>query len=126
MSEGTVYTAKVTHDDGVHFYHGTSEGPVKGRINKHYTSFRHRKYEHDTELSKFIWQLKDKGKNFNITWSIARKARKYQCGSGCCVLCLTEKLLIARNNEEGMLNARTELISKCRHKNKFLLCNVPG
>lgn len=125
-TESIVYKATVTHDDGRNFYFGTAEELAKKRISEHNTSFRHRQYENSTELSKFIWQLKDKGKNYNITWEIARKCQKYNCGSGRCDLCLTEKMLIARNNEPGMLNSRSELISKCRHRNKFLLCNVQG
>ena len=125
-TESIVYKATVTHDDGRNFYYGTAEELAKKRISEHYTSFRHRQYKNNTELSKFIWQLKDKGKNYNVTWEIARKCQKYKCGSGRCDLCLTEKMLIARNNEPGMLNSRSELISKCRHRNKFLLCNVQG
>ena len=121
-TETIVYKATVTHDDGKNFYYGTADELAKKRISEHYTSFRHRQYENCTELSKFIWQLKDKGKNYNITWEIARKCQKYSCRSGRCDLCLTEKMLIARNNEPGMLNSRSELIFKCPHKNKFLLC----
>ena len=124
MTEAVVYTATVNHDDGTNFYHGLSEGPVKARISKHYTSFRHSRYRNETELSKFIWSLQDRGKNYDIAWSITCKSRKYQCGSSRCDLCLSEKLLIARNDADGMLNSRSELISKCRHKNKFLLSNV--
>ena len=39
-------------------------------------------------------------------------------------LCLYEKLLIATYpNQEELLNKRSELVSKCRHENKFLLKN---
>ena len=49
----------------------------------------------------------------------------YKSGSGRCTLCLTEKSVIIRANPRGLLNKRTELISKCRHRNKYLLCNLP-
>ena len=38
-----------------------------------------------------------------------------------CCLCLTEKLSIMEANKETTLNCRTELVSKCRHQNKFYL-----
>ena len=38
-----------------------------------------------------------------------------------CDLCLCEKLLIARANPASLLNKRDELVSKCRHMNKFTL-----
>ena len=44
-----------------------------------------------------------------------------RCGSRKCDIYLTDKYLIARANQKNLLNKRTELISKCRHKNKFIL-----
>ena len=40
-------------------------------ITTHKKYFRNRYYEHDTELSKYIWKLKDLGKAFILKWSIA-------------------------------------------------------
>ena len=88
------------------------------------TTFRHEKYENETELSKFVWSLQRKGLPFSIKWRIAQKARSYRCGSKRCDLCLAEKVAIARCKHPGMLNKRTELISKCRHRNKFILANI--
>ena len=45
----------------------------------------------------------------------------YICGTRKCDLCLCEKLLIARANSATLLNNRDELVSKCRHMNKFTL-----
>ena len=55
-----VYTAVVTAEDTERVYHGSTEGEVKARISGHETSFRHRQYEHETSLSQYIWQLKDR------------------------------------------------------------------
>ena len=38
-----------------------------------------------------------------------------------CDLCLTKKYIIARANKNNLLNKRFELISKCRHRNKYIL-----
>ena len=41
-----------------------------------------------------------------------------------CLLCLHEKLAIALYpNPEELINKSSEIISKCRHLNKFLLMN---
>ena len=120
----TVYTATVKADGEEYVYHGTAEGEVKARIKKHETSFRHRTYEHATELSKLIWKLKDRESAYTIQWSIELHAHPYRCGASRCDLCLSEKMVIARSRHGGLLNARSELISKCRHRNKFDLCNV--
>ena len=46
----------------------------------------------------------------------------YKCGSENCDLRLTEKL-IAQFEEVGLLKKRTELLFKCRHRNKFIISN---
>ena len=42
-----------------------------------------------------------------------------------CNLCLAEKLEIIKADKKRLLNKRTELVSKCRHENRFYLCNFP-
>ena len=120
-----VYKACVTTENDSHAYYGQCEGDFKTRYNNHTKSFRHRKYENETELSKHVWMLKDSNTNYKIVWNIVAKAPPYKSGSGRCTLCLTEKSVIIRANPRGLLNKRTELISKCRHRNKYLLCNLP-
>ena len=39
-------------------------------------------------------------------------------------LCLTEKYVIAREDQEHLLNQRTEIIFKCRHINRYLIKNI--
>ena len=69
----------------------------------------------------FSWELKDKGEDFTIKWSVATKASPYICSSKRCDLCLTEKLLIAKADPRALLNKRSEIVSKCRYRNKFTL-----
>ena len=101
-------------------YYGVSDREFKYRFNNHTNSFRHRHHEQDTERSKHIWKLKDKGINFKVKWSVAAYASTYRCGSRRFDLYLTEEYLIARANHKNLLNKRTELFSKCGHKNKYI------
>ena len=78
----------------------------------------------ETELSKHEWNLKDHGLDKNLSWEIHKKASPYQCGSKRCDPCLSEKVSIICTDPDTLLNKRTELSSKCRHRNKFLLVNV--
>ena len=48
----------------------------------------------------------------------------YKCGLRKCDLCFAEKVAIARFEGVGLLNKRTELLSKCRHRNKFITGNI--
>ena len=47
-------------------------------------------------------------------------ATHYKCGTRRCDLCLTEKYVIARADQEQLLNKKTEIISKYCHRNKYL------
>ena len=118
------YSATVTIGSTEKVYYGSTQGPFKTRFNRHNFSFRHRENKTDTRLSELVWDLTDQGKAFSIKWSVVSKSHPYVCGSNRCDLCLTEKLIIARSNHPGMLNKRSELMSKCRHRNKFLLASV--
>ena len=83
------------------------------------------KFEADsTELSKFIWLLKDNNTDFKIKWSILTSAAAYCNKSKRCNLCLAEKFFIIKAEKSTLLNKRSELVSKCRHENKFYLMNL--
>ena len=121
MAKSIIYKAEVCYDNEKQEYYGLCEGEFKLRYNNHTKSFRHSKYRNETELSKTIWKLKDEEKEYHMRWSIASRASPRKGGSKISDLCLTEKVIIVRAEPRGLLTKRTELISKCRHRNKFLL-----
>ena len=102
-------------------YIGLAEGAFKTRFHNHNTSFRDVKYSTSTELSNKYWEIKNDGKNPNVSWRILKTVGKYQNGQRTCNLCLTEKLFIIKCRDKHLLNSRSEISSKCRHKRKFLL-----
>ena len=118
-----VYKATVTSNDEVKEYIGLTEPPFKHRYANHKTSFRHERYENSTELSKYVWDAKRSNEDFTIAWSIADRAQAYSNKTKRCNLCLTEKLRIMSTDKDVRLNKRPELISTCRHANKFRLSN---
>ena len=106
-------------------YLGTAEGDFKKRFYNHRKSFNNEGSANDTTLSKYIWELKETSNSSpTLVWSIAKKVPPYSNISKRCLLCLHEKLeIINYPRPEELLNKRSELISKCRHANKFLLPN---
>ena len=106
-------------------YLGTAEGFFKTRFYNHNKSFKYRRYENDTTLSKYVWEIKDKHQETPVLkWSIVKSVPAYSNISKKCLLCLHEKLEILNYpNQAELLNKRSELVSKCRHANKFLLAN---
>ena len=101
-----------------------SETEFKARFYNHNHSFNSNSKRNATELSKFIWSCKDSGINPTISWKIICHATPYQHGGKVCNLCLAEKYEILTANDDALLNKRTELINKCRHKNKYKLINA--
>ena len=98
---------------------------VSRRIGPGYVcSFRNERYKRATELSKYIWSLKDKSVSYNVKWWNVKQARSYSNISKRCNLCLLEKYFIICKSEMPTLDNRSELISNCRHPKKFLLKNV--
>ena len=118
-----IYNAEVKENNNSQLYIGLTEPPFKLRYNNHTQSFKHEKHQNSTELSKHIWQLKRNKKPLTINWSIPSRAQTYNSESKRCNLCLTEKLHILNAEKHSLLNKRPELISKCRHENKFYLRN---
>ena len=75
------------------FYFGLAQTPFKERFRNHNRDFNHEQYIKSTELSKYIWSLKDAGTSYTIIWSIIAKVK----GSrkvNYCPLCLAEKYLL--------------------------------
>ena len=82
------------------------------------------RYKQATELSKYIWSLKDKNIVYNIKWRKVKHARSYSNSSKRCNLCLWEKYFIICQPEMSTLNNRSELMNTCRHSTKFLLKTI--
>ena len=126
LTKSIIYKCDVTAPEiGKKSYIGLTEGEWKTRYNNHKQSFKHRKHSKSTTLSAYIWKLKDE---FSITptlsWSIVKKVPSYSNITKKCNLCLYEKFaILTHQNQEELLNKRSEIISKCRHENKFLLAN---
>ena len=126
LTKSLIYNAQVTstsppNQTTTKNYIGLTETTFKTRYAGHKSSFKHRDQSKSTELSKYIWQLKDNNINFNIKWSIIARAQPYNNSSKRCDLCSTEKLYIIKHSNNNILNKRSEMVSKCRHENKFYL-----
>ena len=121
LQRNLIYKAAVSSGDDTKFYYGLCEPEFKSRLANHKKAFKNKFYIKDTELSKYVWDLKDHKKEFSIKWALESTAAPCQSGSSRCDLCLTEKLKIAQADPRTLINKRSEIISKCRHRNKFTL-----
>ena len=105
-------------------YTGLTRNTFKKRWYKHTSDFNTEKNKHSTTLSTHIWDLKDSGENYQITWKILDKARESNPTTRKCRLCLKEKYHILFNSASASLNSRTEMFSTCRHRKRLLLENT--
>ena len=119
-----MYQANVITNNECKEYFETVEGEFTLCYNNHTMSFRHKKHVNDTELSRYLRQLKEENADYNLQWSIKAYASPYKCGTRKYDLCLTEKMIIAGSDPKKLLNKQPELVSKCRHRNKFLLSSI--
>ena len=103
------------------FYFEFTETSFKESFGNHTWNFKHPKYRNSTELSKYIWELKDANISPVTEWSIVTKMlSKTQLNF--CKLCLSEKFYIIKSlNERNLLNKKSELVDTCRHQSKLLL-----
>ena len=122
--EGIIYQAEVTSQTTKETCIGLCDTSFKLRYRNHTSSFRNERYRNATELSKHVWNLKDRNIQYNIKWRKIKQARSYSNVTKKCNLCLWEKYFILCKPEMSSLNNRNELISCCRHSRKFLLKNV--
>ena len=73
LCECLVYNA-VENRSTTKNYYGTCEKSFKERYNNHTSSFRDESRQKSTELSNYIWKLKENGENHSVDWLIAIKA----------------------------------------------------
>ena len=122
---GVIYTAEVTRQDSgqKEFYTGRTERSFKKRYYQHKASFEKSDLRTETTLAAYIWNLKDYGVPYTIRWSIIDRGKAYSPVTNTCRLCLLEKLHILYHPDTATLNNRSEIFTKCPHKEKWLLAN---
>ena len=124
MTGNVMYEAKVSSSAEQYQekdYVGITEPPWKGRLGNHNRDFTNQKYGNTTELSKEVWKIKNSGYVPRIKWKIVKQLPAYNPEIKKCLLCLGEKVEILERDNPNLLNKRSELVSKCRHRNKFML-----
>ena len=124
-TKGVIYSCEVKRasDGHVESYVGLTEKSFKDRFYKHRKSFTTENYM-KTSLSNYIWRLKKRREDYEISWKLLSKAKSYAPSTKTCDLCNREIYYIMYySNSKATLNKRTEFFSHCLHKDKYLLKN---
>ena len=123
LTPKVVYRADVTNktNNGQKKFFGLAETTFKERCNNHKWEVKHIKCQNNTELTKYIWNLKNNNIKYTIKWKIIYKVYG-NANLAMCKLRLMEKLWIINHiTDTNILDKKSELINKCRHLNKLLL-----
>ena len=123
---GVVYRASGTETTSgkIETYTGLTGRSFIDRWKEHQQDFEKPKNRTKTKLSSHIWELKDQGLDFIISWKILERAPTYNRVTKKCLLCLKEKYFIMYTKENSSLNKRNEVFNTCRHRNQGLLSKL--
>ena len=108
----------------VQTYLGRTKPPWKSRKYNHNASFTHVGKRNHSGLSQYVWDLKEKGWRYKMSWSLISRSFSYSPSMDICRLCLTEKHLIMQQPGLGTLNVEDEFYSACRRKEPILLSKI--
>ena len=114
LNKNVIYKATVKSENSTKSYIGSTANTFKARWYAHKSDFKNAK-NNGTELSKHIWNLKNKNKEFEINWEILHHIGEVSNIRKICSTCNLEKVEIAIANNKLILNKRNELISSCPH-----------
>ena len=121
-TKDTLYSAEVdTEQEGRKVYIGSTANTFKKRWTVHKSDCRLPAYEGRTKLSSHIWSLKKKQATYSIRWNLLGKAKSYTPETRRCALCTAEKTKILHYTEGNLMNVRSEIMNKCRHRDKHTL-----
>ena len=125
IQEGVIYQTTVTHTDPeskkevIEKYVGMTANSFKVRYTSHKSSFKLKHKSAETELSKHVWYLKDRGIKYNVNWRILDRAKPFSPISRNCKLCTLERYYLLFKRDLHTLNSDPEFAHDCTHK-RFL------
>ena len=96
----------------------------KSRSYNHTASFDHISKRKHSGLSQYVWDLKEKGWRFKISWALIKRCSSYSPSTDTCRLCLEEKHMLMMKPDLGTLNVEDEFYASCRHRDPLLLSKI--
>ena len=96
----------------------------KTRWRHHNKSFNNANYKHETVLSSHIWDCKNRGSEYKVSWKILDRGQPFNPVTNTCKLCVREQFYILRKPHLASLNHRQEIGTHCPHIRMSLLRNV--
>ena len=121
QTDNLVYQTTVKTQSDEQTYIGLSSTTFKIRLGNHKKSFNNEDYRTETTLSRYLWDLKEKGKNYKLEWKLIGRAQPFSPITGVCNLCTLEKYHIIFTPHLATINKKEEINNHCLHKLPQLL-----
>ena len=121
LTESIIYSAEVFSLNESKVYLGSTEHDFKARYTSHKSDFNLQNKENSTTLSSHVWSLQRKDVPYTIKWKIVARSSAYTAEARRCALCTAEKVRILFYPKGNLLNKRSEIMNKCRHKARHKL-----
>ena len=102
-------------------YIGLCDSTFKKRFTNHKSTFNLERYRNSNTLSAEVWRIKDLNRLPMVSWRMIRRANSFTHETKRCNLCLAEKFEMANYPGRNLLNKRSEINAKCRHRGKYQL-----
>ena len=118
-----MYKAQVLTDNSTpKEYIGMTGNSFKEIFNNHTKSFNNKIYKNSTELSKYVWHLKEKRSDFTNKWSIQKRADSYSNGKKSCNLYNGYYTIIGRDwaKYRDLSVASRSIICRCRRPRQII------
>ena len=124
LTGNILYYSRISCDDETQkpkLYKGICEVTFKQRYVNHKTSFNVEKSTNDAKLSTEYWKLANNKLHPRTSWSMKCNYKACNASSKRFSFFLHNKLEIVADPKEILLNKRQEVISQCRHRDKYKL-----
>ena len=108
---------------------GSTSTTFKNRYSNHKISFTNKLKRHNTELSNYIWELKDAYKDYNLKWETLCRTKTKPRNNKTCHLCCLEKYEIEKIKKDlSLLKEKKDInpasiVKKCILKEQKPLIN---
>ena len=100
-------------------YIGMSAPPLRLRVATHIQSLKNTNSKNQTELSKKCKELASENIKYDIIFKLIENKPTYTPERKKCDLCISESYHILFSSLENIINKKSEITNKCRHRSRF-------
>ena len=98
--------------------------PLRLRVTTHIQSLKKTNCKNQTELSKKSKEMTSKNIKYDIIFKLIENKPAYTPERKKCDLCISESYHILFSSLENIINKKSEITNKCRHRSRFRISAI--